>query len=69
MKLDATLIGSAEAARIMGVDRASFNKWVTRGDIVETFRFPGATGPRLFRRADIEARAAARADRRTGFVA
>jgi excisionase family DNA binding protein len=54
-------IGSAEAARLLGVDRATFNKWVTRGDITATFKYPGATGPRLFRRADVERLAKARA--------
>lgn len=48
------LIGSAEAARLTNVDRATFNRWVTRGDIPVVLKAPGHTGPRLFSRAVIE---------------
>lgn len=47
-------INSAEAARILGVDRATFNRWVTRGDVPVEVQYPGYKGPRLFRRFDIE---------------
>jgi excisionase family DNA binding protein len=48
------LIGSAEAAHLLGIDRATFNKWVARGDIKAHITYPGATGPRLFKRNEIE---------------
>lgn len=52
---DNNLVGSAEAAQILGVDRATFNRWVARGVVSPAVSFPGVTGARLFRRADVEA--------------
>jgi predicted site-specific integrase-resolvase len=48
------LIGSIEAASILNVDRATFNRWVARGDVPVEVKFPGATGARMFRRIDVE---------------
>ena len=48
------LLRSIEAAEILEVDRATFNRWVARGDIPIESQFPGATGGRLFRRIDVE---------------
>lgn len=48
------LLKSTEAAEVLGVDRATFNRWVVRGDIPIEIQFPGYKGPRLFRRIDVE---------------
>ena len=48
------LINSAEAAALLRVDRATFNRWVTRGNIPIEVQFPGYKGARLFRRIDVE---------------
>lgn len=49
------LIGSAEAAEIHGIDRATFNRWVAAGRISPVVAFPGTRGARLFKRSDVEA--------------
>lgn len=54
------LIGSAEAATILHIDRASVNRWAARGVLEAAVRAPGATGPRLFYRADVLALAESR---------
>lgn len=56
------LIGSAEAASILGVDRATFNKRALRGDIPTVLKAPGSTGPRLFSRKAIEQLAKTKVD-------
>jgi predicted site-specific integrase-resolvase len=48
------LINSTEAASLLGVDRATFNRWVTRGDVPIEVQYPGYKGGRLFRRFDVE---------------
>jgi len=48
------LIGSAEAALILRVDRATLNRWAVKGSIPTALKAPGYTGPRLFDRAEIE---------------
>ena len=48
------LITSAEASVLVGCDRATFNRWVTRGDVPIEVQFPGYKGARLFRRIDVE---------------
>ena len=52
------LISSAEAAQILGVHRATFNRRVVAGLIIPAVSIPGPTGARLFHRSDIEAFAA-----------
>ena len=47
------LIGSARAAQMLSVDRATFNRWVKAGRLT-----PALTGARLFDRRDVEALAA-----------
>ena len=49
------LIGSAVAARLLGINRATFNRWAARDDAALVVKIPGRTGVRLFHRADIEA--------------
>lgn len=65
----APLIGSAQAAKVFKVDRATFNRWVVAGEIPIAVQMDGETGARLFdadvidqladqRRAEAEAKAA-----------
>lgn len=42
------LIGSAQAAKLLGIDRATFNRWVAAGRITPAVQFPGIRGARLF---------------------
>ncbi len=42
------LIGSAQAAKRYGVDRATFNRWVKAGRIPVALEMDGETGARLF---------------------
>lgn len=51
---NADILKSREAADILGVSIATFNRLVTRGDIPVEYQFPGYKGPRLFRRLDVE---------------
>ena len=44
----AELIGAAEAARRLGVDRSTFNKQVRMGAVPTAMKLPGLTGARLF---------------------
>lgn len=48
------LVGSAQAALILDVDRATFNRWAKRGLVPTALIAPGLTGMRLYRRTDIE---------------
>jgi excisionase family DNA binding protein len=48
------LLRSLEAASLLGIDRATFNRWVAAGRIEPAVEFPGKTGARLFARADVE---------------
>ena len=48
------LLTSIQAADLLGVDKATFNRWVTRGEVPVEVQFPGYKGPRLFRRIDVE---------------
>ena len=54
MHKPAHLIGSAEAAELLGVDRATFNRWVASGRVHATAQLPGRTGARMFSRTYIE---------------
>lgn len=42
------LIGSAQAAKIFDVDRATFNRWVKAGRVPVAVEMDGETGARLF---------------------
>lgn len=48
MVKNSPLIGSAQAAKTFGVDRATFNRWVAAGRIPVAVEMDGATGARLF---------------------
>ncbi len=56
------LIGSAEACRILGVDKATITRWVTAGTLTPAHKLPGLNGAYLFTRADINQLAAERAE-------
>lgn len=45
---NAPLIGSAQAAKVFGVDRATFNRWVAEGRVPVAVAMEGETGARLF---------------------
>jgi predicted site-specific integrase-resolvase len=55
------LIGSREAADLLGVNRTTFNRWCVSGKVPIHFTAPSKVGARLFRRADIQALAQKRA--------
>ena len=55
------LIGSNEAAAILSIDRATLNRWAASGHVPIAVNAPGITGPKLYKRADIEALAKIRA--------
>lgn len=55
------LIGTVEAAEVLGVERSVLTRWVQTGRLPEAIKLPGATGARLFRRSDVEALAKASA--------
>jgi excisionase family DNA binding protein len=55
------LIGSDEAARLLGVDRATVLRWREDDTITAAVKMPGPTGAYLFHRADVEKLAADRA--------
>lgn len=52
------LIGSAQAAKAFGVDRATFNRWVKAGKVPFVHEMDGETGARLFDADVIDALAA-----------
>jgi hypothetical protein len=56
------LIGSAEAALILGVNRGYFNKLAARGEVDVAVKIPGRTGGRMFEREHIEGLAKTRAN-------
>lgn len=58
------LVSSAEAAQMVGVDRRTFNRWVTAGRVPPAVEAPGQTGTRLFERAVVERFARERQDRK-----
>ena len=49
------LIGSAEAAELLGIDRATISRWVAAGRLTPAGKIPGLTGARMFHRKDVEA--------------
>lgn len=50
-----TLIGTAEAARQLGVNRSTLTRWVDAGRIDPAFVVPGYRGNFLFDPADVYA--------------
>ena len=55
------LIGSAEATRILKIDKGTLSRWVAAGKLTPAHKLPGTYGAFLFYRADIETLAANRA--------
>lgn len=53
-----TLIGSAEAAQLLGMSSTTFNRRVLAGYIPAVQKLPGSKGAWVFDRAQIEAIAA-----------
>lgn len=47
------LVGSSEAADILGVDKATLVRWVARGRVAPVHKLPGGNGAFLFSRAVI----------------
>lgn len=48
MPKNTPLIGSAQAAKVFKVDRATFNRWVAEGLIPVAAELDGPTGARMF---------------------
>ncbi len=49
-----SLVGSVEAARIVGVPYSTFMRWVDKGLIEPAHVMPGVSGAKLYRLADVE---------------
>lgn len=56
------LIGSVEAASILGVDRSVLTRLVQSGRLARAHKLPGENGAALYHRADVEALAATRTE-------
>lgn len=56
------LIGTVEAAAILGVDRSVLTRLVQTGRLERAHQLPGTNGAALYRRSDVEALAAERTD-------
>lgn len=69
MHKNTSLIGSAQAAKVFGVNRATFNRWVASGDIPVAVEMDGRTGARLFDADVIEQLANAKSSAPAGDVA
>ena len=63
-----THIGSREAAELLEVSHATFNRWAKKGKIPTAIKAPGQTGLRLFNRKDIEDFASQHAAKRLSLV-
>jgi predicted site-specific integrase-resolvase len=63
MQQNTPLIGSAKAAKVCGVDRATFNRWVAAGQVPIAVEMDGPTGARLFDADVIDQLAAARGEK------
>lgn len=48
------LIGTAEAAEVIGVERSTLSHWIAKGRITPAQKLPGKTGVLLFTRAEVE---------------
>ena len=58
------LIGSAEAAQIIGCDRSNLSRWVAMGRMTYAMQLPGHNGAVLFTRDEVDRVAAEYAARR-----
>lgn len=48
------LIGTAQAAEVIGVDRSTLSHWIAKGRISPVQKLPGKTGALLFARSEVE---------------
>lgn len=48
------LIGTAEAAQVIGVERSTLSHWIAKGRITPAQKLPGKTGVLLFTRNEVE---------------
>lgn len=55
------LIGTAEAAHLLGVSRSTITRWADTGYLPNAARLDGRTGAYMFERADVERLAQERA--------
>lgn len=55
MATERPLLTSAEAAKILGVEQPTVNKWAAEGRLPTAMKLPGLRGPNLFRPEDVEA--------------
>ena len=58
--LPADLIGTAEAARLLGIAPVTVTRWVADGTLMLAHKLPTKNGAMLFDRAHVEALAAER---------
>jgi predicted site-specific integrase-resolvase len=49
------LIGTAEATRILSVDKTTITRWVASGKLVPAMKLPKVNGAYLFHRSQVEA--------------
>lgn len=49
------LISTSEAARLIGKDVSTINRWCASGKLTPAFKLDGRTGAYLFHREDVEA--------------
>jgi len=55
MPAEHELIGTAEAARILQVDKTTLTRWAADGRIKPIVKMPSKNGAFLFNRSDVEA--------------
>lgn len=52
---DPDIISTSEAAALLKVHPATINRWVLDGKLTPQYEVPGKTGPRFYKRTDVEA--------------
>lgn len=52
---DPDIISTSEAAALLKVHPATINRWVLDGKLTPQYEVPGKTGPRFYKRSDVEA--------------
>lgn len=57
-----TLLGTVEAAEMIGVERSTLTRWVASGRILPIRKLPGRNGAVLFDRTEVERVAAGYAE-------
>lgn len=58
------LVGTVEAAEIIGCERSTLSRWVALGKLTPAMQLGGPTGAHLFHRSDIATLAASYEPRR-----